>query len=127
MQYASDATMKIVFSCCQPSLLVCYDTVQGIHSVWLLRKVTSVVSDGTHSHIQRGREDLSLTSTFFPQNQECSSVLRCPADPVGTPLRLMASGFLTSHLRNMSHVDSPGVSGSHGFGSGTGPRYVTCF
>lgn len=43
VQYASDATMTIVFSCCQPSLVVSYDTVQAIHSVWVLRKVTSDV------------------------------------------------------------------------------------
>uniref|UniRef100_A0A8D0CXX3 Anaphase-promoting complex subunit 1 n=1 Tax=Sander lucioperca TaxID=283035 RepID=A0A8D0CXX3_SANLU len=66
VQYASDATMKIVFSCCQPSVVVSYDTVQGIHSVWALRKVTQDVN------------------------------------PVGTPLGLMASGLLTSHLRNIS-------------------------
>lgn len=47
VQYASDASMKIVFSCCQPSIVVSYDTVQGIHSVWALRKVTQDVSDHT--------------------------------------------------------------------------------
>uniref|UniRef100_A0A8C4EJS4 Anaphase-promoting complex subunit 1 n=1 Tax=Dicentrarchus labrax TaxID=13489 RepID=A0A8C4EJS4_DICLA len=87
VQYASDANMKIVFSCCQPSVVVSYDTVQGIHSVWALRKVTP---------------------------DERSTVLRCTADPVGTPLGLMASGFLTSHLRNISRLDSPGGSGATG-------------
>uniref|UniRef100_A0A8C9YH22 Anaphase-promoting complex subunit 1 n=1 Tax=Sander lucioperca TaxID=283035 RepID=A0A8C9YH22_SANLU len=85
VQYASDATMKIVFSCCQPSVVVSYDTVQGIHSVWALRKVTQ---------------------------DERSTVLRCTADPVGTPLGLMASGLLTSHLRNISRLDSPVGPGS---------------
>ncbi|KAA8583561.1 hypothetical protein FQN60_014769 [Etheostoma spectabile] len=93
VQYASDATMKIVFSCCQPSVVVSYDTVQGIHSVWALRKVTQ---------------------------DERSTVLRCTADPVGTPLGLMASGLLTSHLRNISRLDSPGGSGATGLGAGTG-------
>ncbi|XP_035848150.1 anaphase-promoting complex subunit 1 isoform X1 [Sander lucioperca] len=93
VQYASDATMKIVFSCCQPSVVVSYDTVQGIHSVWALRKVTQ---------------------------DERSTVLRCTADPVGTPLGLMASGLLTSHLRNISRLDSPGGSGATGLGPGTG-------
>lgn len=41
--------MKIVFSCCQPSVVVSYDTVQGIHSVWALRKVTHDVSDHTYT------------------------------------------------------------------------------
>ncbi|XP_041646120.1 anaphase-promoting complex subunit 1 [Cheilinus undulatus] len=84
VQYASDANMKIVFSCCQPSLVISYDTVQGIHSVWALRKVT---------------------------HDERSTVLRCSSEPAGTPLGLMASGVLTSHLRNISRLDSPGGSG----------------
>ncbi|XP_010782937.1 anaphase-promoting complex subunit 1-like [Notothenia coriiceps] len=92
VQYASDATMKIVFSCCQPSIVVSYDTVQGIHSVWALRKVTQ---------------------------DERFSVLRCTADPVSTPLGLKASALLTSHLRNISRLDSPGGSGVTGLGPGT--------
>ncbi|XP_029925763.1 anaphase-promoting complex subunit 1 isoform X2 [Myripristis murdjan] len=94
VQYVSDSTMKIVFSCCQPSIVVSYDTVQGTHSVWALRKVT---------------------------HDERSTVLRCPVEPVGTPLGLMTSGFLTSHLRNVSRLDSPGGSGATGLGPGTGP------
>ncbi|XP_026165257.1 anaphase-promoting complex subunit 1 isoform X2 [Mastacembelus armatus] len=96
VQYASDSTMKIVFSCSQPSVVVFYDTVQGIHSVWALRKVT---------------------------HDERSTVLRCPAEPAGTSLGLMASGFLTSHLRNTSRLDSPGGSGAAGLGPGTGTSY----
>lgn len=51
VQYVSDSAMKIVFTCCQPSIVVSYDTVQGIHSVWTLRKVTHDVSD--HEYTQR--------------------------------------------------------------------------
>ncbi|XP_031695585.1 anaphase-promoting complex subunit 1-like, partial [Anarrhichthys ocellatus] len=79
--------MKIVFSYCQPSVVVSYDTVQGTHSVWALRRVTQ---------------------------DERSTVLRCSVDPVGTPLGLMASGLLSSHLRNISRLDSPGGSGATG-------------
>ncbi|KAM7408400.1 hypothetical protein PAMA_002224 [Pampus argenteus] len=93
VQYVSDPTMKIVFSCCQPSIVVSYDTVQGTHSVWALRKVTQ---------------------------DERSTVLRCPPEPVGTPLGLMASGFLTSHLRNISRLDSSCGSGAPGLGPGVG-------
>lgn len=50
VQYVSDSAMKIVFTCCQPSIVVSYDTVQGIHSVWTLRKVTHDVSD--HEYTQ---------------------------------------------------------------------------
>lgn len=35
----------------------------------------------------------------------------------------MASGFLTSHLRNVSRHDSPGGTGPSGHGLGTGTRY----
>lgn len=45
VQYVSDSTMKLVFTCCQPSIVVSYDTVQGIHTVWALRKVTHDVSN----------------------------------------------------------------------------------
>nr|XP_020457532.1 anaphase-promoting complex subunit 1 [Monopterus albus] len=95
VQYVSDSTMKIVFSCCQPSIVVSYDTVQGIHSVWALRKVT---------------------------HKECSTVLRCPAEPVSTPLGLM------TQLRNASRLDSPSGSGAAGLypGTGTGFPVGTC-
>lgn len=93
VQYASDATMTIVFTCSQPSLVVFYDTVQGIHSVWALRKVTS---------------------------DERSAVLPHPADPVGMPLGLIAPGCLTSHLRKISCPESAVGTGAYGLGSGTG-------
>uniref|UniRef100_A0A3B3XXL5 Anaphase-promoting complex subunit 1 n=1 Tax=Poecilia mexicana TaxID=48701 RepID=A0A3B3XXL5_9TELE len=87
VQYVSDSNMKMVFTCCQPSIVVSYDTIQGTHTVWALRKVT---------------------------HDERSMVLRCPTEPAGTPLGLMTSGFLASHLRNASHLDSPGGSGGSG-------------
>ncbi|XP_077960460.1 anaphase-promoting complex subunit 1 isoform X3 [Gasterosteus aculeatus] len=82
--------MKMVFSCSQPSVVVSYDTVQGTHSVWALRRVTP---------------------------DERSTVLRCSAEPVGTPLGL-APGLLPSHLRNISRLDSPGGGGASGLGTG---------
>ncbi|KAM8859323.1 anaphase-promoting complex subunit 1 isoform 2-T2 [Spinachia spinachia] len=91
VQYAADATMKMVFSCSQPSVVVSYDTVQGTHSVWALRRVTQ---------------------------DERSTVLRCSVDPVGTPLGLMAPGLLPSHLRNISRLDSPVGGAATGLGMG---------
>ncbi|XP_061600875.1 anaphase-promoting complex subunit 1 isoform X1 [Cololabis saira] len=93
VQYVSDSTMNIVFTCCQPSIVVSYDTIQGIHSVWALRKVT---------------------------NDERFTVLRCPTESAGTPLNLISSGILTSHLRHISRLDSPGGSGATGHGPGIG-------
>ncbi|CAG6016544.1 unnamed protein product [Menidia menidia] len=97
VQYASDSTMKIVFTCCRPSLVVSYDSVQGTHSVWGLRKVT---------------------------HDECSKVLRHLSEPAGMPQGMMASGFLTSHLRNMSCLDSPGGHAAPGLGPGTGTSFA---
>ncbi|CAN9499595.1 unnamed protein product [Ophioblennius macclurei] len=94
VQYQSDPTMKIVFTCCRPSIAVTYDTVQGIHSVWALRKVTS---------------------------DERATVLRCPAEPAGTLLGVMTTGFLSPHLRNISRLDSPGGNCPTGLGPGVGP------
>lgn len=91
VQYVSDTGMKIVFSCPEPSLMVSYDAIHGTHSVWALRTVTL---------------------------DEKNTVLRCPTEPVGTPMGLMASSFLTSHLRNISRLDSPGGTGH---GPATGP------
>ncbi|KAJ0067016.1 hypothetical protein NL108_006265, partial [Boleophthalmus pectinirostris] len=95
VQYVFDTAMKIVFSSSEPSMMVSYDTVQGTHSVWALRKVTQ---------------------------DEKNTVLRCPSEPpVGTPIGVMASSFLTSHLRNISRLDSPGGPGGTGHGPSTGP------
>ncbi|XP_011482572.1 anaphase-promoting complex subunit 1 isoform X2 [Oryzias latipes] len=96
VQYACDSTMKVLFTSSQPSMVVSYDPMQGTHSVWALRKVT---------------------------HDERSTVLRYPTEPGGTLLGLMASGFLTSHLRNTSRLDSPGGCGAAG-GPGTGSSFA---
>ncbi|XP_035256642.1 anaphase-promoting complex subunit 1 isoform X2 [Anguilla anguilla] len=79
VQYVSDSTLRIVFSSCEPSIIMTYDTVQCAHTVWALRKVTS---------------------------EEQSMVLKCP-EQVATPQNLMAPSFLNTHLRNVSKMDSP--------------------
>nr|XP_061821876.1 anaphase-promoting complex subunit 1 [Nerophis lumbriciformis] len=94
VEYMSDTTMKIVFACCQPSIVVSYDTVQGTHSVWSLRKVT---------------------------HEERSTLLRCPAEPFSGPLGFLATDFLMSHLRNFSRLDSPGGSKPTRFNPATAP------
>ncbi|KAF3708026.1 Anaphase-promoting complex subunit 1 [Channa argus] len=93
VQYVSDSTMKIVFSCSEPSIVVSYDIAQGIHSVWALRKVT---------------------------HDERSAVLQIPSEAGGTPLGVLASGFLTSLLSKVSRLDPSGGIGATGLGSGTG-------
>uniref|UniRef100_A0A3Q2YK66 Anaphase promoting complex subunit 1 n=1 Tax=Hippocampus comes TaxID=109280 RepID=A0A3Q2YK66_HIPCM len=43
VEYMSDSATKIVFTCCRPSIVVSYDSEQGTHSVWSLRRVTCEV------------------------------------------------------------------------------------
>lgn len=126
VQYASDATMTVVFTCCQPSLVVFYDTVQGIHSVWALRKVTSEVRvQGCHVENSNERSCLMSSQHSVPCcHQERSAVLPHPADPVGMPLGLVAPGFMTSHLRKISCPESTVGTGAYGLGSGTGSGCV---
>uniref|UniRef100_A0A8C9YEK9 Anaphase-promoting complex subunit 1 n=1 Tax=Sander lucioperca TaxID=283035 RepID=A0A8C9YEK9_SANLU len=110
VQYASDATMKIVFSCCQPSVVVSYDTVQGIHSVWALRKVTQDVSEYTDIHIQTQRVYLSLTSSLLPPIR---SVLQSfgPGSPLHySALHSHQSRIMTSSPGFHSRVHSPSIS-----------------
>ncbi|XP_046885397.1 LOW QUALITY PROTEIN: anaphase-promoting complex subunit 1 [Hypomesus transpacificus] len=81
VQYVSDSTMKIVFTCSEPSIVVTYDTVQGNHSVWALHKVTS---------------------------EEQAAMLKWP-EQMGSRAQqgLVGPSFLTSHLRSVPRLDSP--------------------
>ncbi|PIO35329.1 hypothetical protein AB205_0200760, partial [Aquarana catesbeiana] len=49
VQYVSDNTLRIVFSNADPSIVMTYDTVQGAHTVWALRKVKSENYSSIHS------------------------------------------------------------------------------
>ncbi|XP_048864523.1 anaphase-promoting complex subunit 1 isoform X2 [Brienomyrus brachyistius] len=77
VQYVSDSTLRIVFSSCEPSIIMTYDTVQHSHTVWALRRVTT---------------------------EERSMVLKYSDQPVVQ--NLMAPGFLSSHLRTVSKLES---------------------
>lgn len=39
MQYVADHTLRIVFLSAEPSIVMTYDTVQSLHTVWALRRV----------------------------------------------------------------------------------------
>ncbi|XP_061646236.1 anaphase-promoting complex subunit 1 [Phyllopteryx taeniolatus] len=93
VDYMSDSSTRIVFTCCRPSIVVSYDSVQGTHSVWSLRKVT---------------------------HEERSTVLSCLSKPFGEPLGFLATGFLMSHLRSHSRPDSPCGSKASRFNPGVG-------
>lgn len=43
VQYVVDHTMKIVFLSAEPSIVMTYDSVQSLHSVWALRRVRAEV------------------------------------------------------------------------------------
>ncbi|XP_063774168.1 anaphase-promoting complex subunit 1 isoform X1 [Pseudophryne corroboree] len=82
VQYVSDHTLRIVFTNADPSIVMTYDTVQGSHTVWALRKVKS---------------------------EEQNAVLKYP-DQQGTPQHGTMNSSLTAHLRSVSKGDSPTAS-----------------
>ncbi|XP_078504893.1 anaphase-promoting complex subunit 1 [Lissotriton helveticus] len=82
VQYVADHTLKIVFTNEDPSIVMTYDTLHGVHTVWALRKV---------------------------KLEEQNVVLKFQ-DQLGTPQHTAASSSLTAHLRSISRGDSPAVS-----------------
>ncbi|CAJ0931697.1 unnamed protein product [Ranitomeya imitator] len=82
VQYVSDHTMRIVFTSADPSIVMTYDTVQGSHTVWALRKV---------------------------KTEEQNAVLKY-TDQLGTPQHGLMNSSLTAHLRSVSKGDSPAAS-----------------
>ncbi|CAN0504049.1 unnamed protein product [Rangifer tarandus platyrhynchus] len=82
VQYVVDHAMKIVFLHTDPSIVMTYDTVQGLHSVWVLRRVKT--------------EEGNVVLKFSEQG--------------GTPQNVATSSSLTAHLRSLSKGDSPVAS-----------------
>ncbi|XP_069035969.1 anaphase-promoting complex subunit 1 [Lepisosteus oculatus] len=82
VQYVADSTLRIVFTSCEPAIIMTYDTVQYTHTVWALRRVTQ---------------------------EEQFVVLKYP-EQIGTPQKLVATSSFTAHLRNVSKMDSPSGS-----------------
>ncbi|KAI1240326.1 Anaphase-promoting complex subunit 1 [Lamprotornis superbus] len=82
VQYVADHTLRIVFLSADPSIVMTYDTVQSLHTVWALRRV---------------------------KPEEQSLVLKFP-EQGGTPQHMATSSSLTAHLRSLSKGDSPGGS-----------------
>ncbi|KAJ8787961.1 hypothetical protein J1605_005619 [Eschrichtius robustus] len=82
VQYVVDHAMKIVFLNTDPSVVMTYDTVQGLHSVWALRRVKT--------------EEENVVLKFSEQG--------------GTPQNVATSSSLTAHLRSLSKGDSPVAS-----------------
>uniref|UniRef100_A0AAY4C5Y8 Anaphase-promoting complex subunit 1 n=1 Tax=Denticeps clupeoides TaxID=299321 RepID=A0AAY4C5Y8_9TELE len=80
IQYVSDSMLRVVFTCCDPSIIMTYDMVQCTHTVWALRKVT-------------------------PEEQ--SMVLKCP-EQATLVQGILGASFLNNHLRNSCGLDSPG-------------------
>ncbi|KAJ7419604.1 Anaphase-promoting complex subunit 1 [Pitangus sulphuratus] len=82
VQYVADHTLRIVFLSPDPSIVMTYDTVQSLHTVWALRRV---------------------------KPEEQSMVLKFP-EQAGTPQHVATNSSLTAHLRSFSKGDSPGGS-----------------
>uniref|UniRef100_A0A250XUW5 Anaphase-promoting complex subunit 1-like protein n=1 Tax=Castor canadensis TaxID=51338 RepID=A0A250XUW5_CASCN len=74
--------MKIVFLNINPSIVMTYDAVQNVHSVWTLRRVKS--------------EEENAVLKFSEQG--------------ATPQNAVTSNSLTAHLRSLSKGDSPVAS-----------------
>uniref|UniRef100_A0A8B9SCS9 Anaphase promoting complex subunit 1 n=1 Tax=Apteryx owenii TaxID=8824 RepID=A0A8B9SCS9_APTOW len=82
VQYVADYTLRIVFLNAEPSIMMTYDTVQSLHTVWALRRV---------------------------KPEEQNTVLKF-AEQMGTPQHVATSSSLTAHLRSLSKGDSPVAS-----------------
>uniref|UniRef100_A0A8C3M1E7 Anaphase-promoting complex subunit 1 n=1 Tax=Chrysolophus pictus TaxID=9089 RepID=A0A8C3M1E7_CHRPC len=82
VQYVADYTLRIVFVNAEPSIVMTYDTVQSLHTVWALRKVKP--------------EEQNMVLKFSEQ--------------LGTPQNVAASSSLTAQLRSLSKGDSPMAS-----------------
>ncbi|XP_030051793.1 anaphase-promoting complex subunit 1 [Microcaecilia unicolor] len=82
VQYVAEPTMKTVFTTNEPSIIMTYDTVQNVHSVWALRRV---------------------------KPEEQNVVLKYP-DQQGTPQHVSTSNSLTAHIWSVSKGDSPAPS-----------------
>ncbi|ELK26073.1 Anaphase-promoting complex subunit 1 [Myotis davidii] len=82
VQYVVDHAMKIVFLSTDPSIVMTYDTVQCLHSVWVLRRVKA--------------EEENAVLKFSEQG--------------GTPQNVAPSNSLTANLRSLSKGDSPVAS-----------------
>uniref|UniRef100_A0A8C9G0Q5 Anaphase-promoting complex subunit 1 n=1 Tax=Pavo cristatus TaxID=9049 RepID=A0A8C9G0Q5_PAVCR len=82
VQYVADYTLRIVFVNAEPSIVMTYDTVQSLHTVWALRRVKP--------------EEQNMVLKFSEQ--------------LGTPQNVAASSSLTAQLRSLSKGDSPMAS-----------------
>lgn len=82
VQYVVDPAVKIVFLNIDPSIVMTYDAVQNVHSVWTLRRV---------------------------KPEEETAVLKFP-EQAGTLQNAATSSSLTAHLRSLSKGESPVAS-----------------
>lgn len=82
VQYVVDPAVKIVFLNIDPSIVMTYDAVQNVHSVWTLRRV---------------------------KPEEENAVLKFP-EQAGTLQNATTSSSLTAHLRSLSKGESPVAS-----------------
>ncbi|XP_063048013.1 anaphase-promoting complex subunit 1 isoform X2 [Engraulis encrasicolus] len=115
IQYVSDSTMRVVFASCSPSIIMTYDTVQCMHTVWLLRKVTVEEQSVLLKCPEPGPG--TGAASFLGSRLRNVSRLDSPASPLQCPAfhntsRLGASPSLHPHPRSHSNhsAHSPGIS-----------------
>ncbi|KAK3580765.1 hypothetical protein CHS0354_023054 [Potamilus streckersoni] len=117
--YMTDNTQHIVFCSLEPSIVLTYDTMVGMHSVWRVRRARgeecSVVSsswDTTASLCQMGPgtpgAGLNQSSNSYSYSRLLSSI--SGQSTSASPLRSY-SGRISSPLNLMSRSQSPLVAG----------------
>lgn len=126
VQYVVDPAVKIVFLNIDPSIVMTYDAVQNVHSLWTLRRVKPEVrvteaassvresESWTRVHFwgQLSFHSLCILIVYFSHSlwlKEENAVLKFP-EQAGTLQNIATSSSLTAHLRSLSKGESPVAS-----------------
>ncbi|KAK0145167.1 Anaphase-promoting complex subunit 1 [Merluccius polli] len=111
VQYMCDSSLKLVFSSLQPSILLCFDTTRGTHSIWALRTVTPQERSAV---VRCPPDQSSLAPGFFTSHLRNASPLDSPSGPATTSSTLPYAGhhnrIMTSSPGAHSRVHSPSIS-----------------
>ncbi|MXQ90209.1 hypothetical protein E5288_WYG017338 [Bos mutus] len=84
VQYVVDHAMKIVFLHTDPSIVMTYDTVQGLHSVWALRRVKTenvATSSSLTAHLRSLSKGDSPVASPFQNYSSIHSQSRSASSP----------------------------------------------
>ncbi|KAL2083271.1 hypothetical protein ACEWY4_021044 [Coilia grayii] len=109
VQYVSDSTIRVVFTSCSPSIIMTYDTLQCIHTVWLLRKVTAEEQSVLLKCSEPGPG--TGAASFLGSRLRNVSWMDSPASPLPCHVLHNQSRLGASpSLHSRAHSHSPGIS-----------------